>query len=80
MNWYVLFVKTYPIGSAMLQFAILGTLGEIISRWIQKKRVFYPFSWIETVWKMITWAILAVCIKYAFIGIEGFLRELVYHQ
>lgn len=79
MNWYIQFVTSYPIGSAMLQFAVLGTLGEIISRWIQRKKVFYPFSWLLTVWKMVTWAILAICIKFAFIGTEGFVNELVNH-
>jgi|WetSurMetagenome_2_1015567.scaffolds.fasta_scaffold304676_2 hypothetical protein len=80
MNWYIQFVTTYPISSAMLQFAVLGTFGEIISRWIQRKKVFYPFNLVTTVWKMISWSILAVCIKYAFVGTEGYLDALVYHQ
>jgi hypothetical protein len=80
MNWYVRFVSTYPIWSAMLQFAVLGTFGEIISRWIVKKRILYPFTLMETVWKMISWSILAICIKYAFVGFEGFVDALVYHQ
>lgn len=80
MNWYIQFVTTYPIWSAMLQFAVLGTFGEVISRWIAKKKIFYPFSFITTIWKMIAWSILAVCIKYAFVGTEGYLDALVYHQ
>ncbi len=80
MNWYIQLVTTYPIGSAMLQFAVLGTFGEIIARWVAKKKIYYPFSSNATIWKMISWSILAVCIKYAFVGTEGFVDALVYHQ
>jgi hypothetical protein len=80
MDWYINFVKAYPIWSAILQFAFLGTFGEIISRWITRKKFYYPFSFLTTIWKMISWSILAVCIKYAFVGIDGFVDALVYHQ
>ncbi len=80
MNWYINFVTNNPILSAVIQFAILGTFGEIISKWIIKKKTFMPFSLPVLIWKMIVWSILAVCIKYAFTGMRGYLTVLVEHN
>jgi len=80
MQWYILMVKTYPITTAVVQFAILGTLGEVISKMIVRKRFKYPFSLGLTLWKMVVWSILAVCIKYAFVGINGFVQALIEHN
>lgn len=76
---YITWVLSYPVISAMIQFAILGTFGEVVSRWIINKNIKYPFSFGITLWKMLTWAILAVGIKYAFRGYMGFVKELVEH-
>lgn len=76
---YVGWVQTSPILSAMIQFAILGTLGEIISKWIVQKSFRYPFSLFLTLWKMIVWALLGVAIKYAFKGYVGFVEYLAGH-
>lgn len=76
MTVYAEWVKAYPILSAMLQFAILGTLGEIISKWVVQKSFKYPFSAFLTLWKMIVWAVLAIAIKYAFVGFTGFVEIL----
>ncbi len=43
MNTYVTLVTAYPIYSAMVQFAILGTLGDMISKWMQRGKVFLPY-------------------------------------
>ncbi len=80
MNWYLELVKAHPILTAVVQFAILGTLGEIVSKWIVQKSFKYPFSFLLTLWKMVVWSILGVLIKYAFVGINGFVRELIYHD
>ncbi len=77
MNIYLSWVQSHPITSAMLQFAILGTFGEIISKWIVQKSFKYPFSPLMTIWKMIVWATLAIGIKYAFKGFGGFLQSLM---
>lgn len=77
MNLYLNWVESSPIISAMLQFALLGTLGEIISCWIVKKNFKYPFTVGITLWKMLVWAILAIGIKYAFKGFAGFLESLI---
>ncbi len=77
---YVAWVRQMPIVSAMIQFAILGTFGEIISRWLKAKKIHYPFSTWLTLWKMVVWAILAIGIKYAFKGFEGCVEYLELHS
>ncbi len=77
MNWYIELVKEYPILTAMIQFAILGTLGDLISKWIIKKKIYQPFSTGVIVLKMGEWALIAVFIKYAFIGFHGFVDTLI---
>jgi len=72
MESYIIFVKGNPIVSAVIQFAILGTLGEFVSRWVTAKKFYNPFSIRQILWKMVVWSILAVCIKYAFAGFKGF--------
>jgi hypothetical protein len=79
MEWYLSFVKQNPILSAVIQFAILGTLGELFSKWMVKRQVHFPFTVKLTIWKAVVWGILAVCIKYAFIGFNGFTDSLVEH-
>lgn len=80
MNWYIELVMAHPIITAMIQFAILGTLGDMISKWVINKKVFLPFSIYMLLWKMIEWAFLAVLIKYAFVGFQGFVDGLIDHQ
>ena len=81
MNRYIELVGAMPIITAMVQFAILGTLGDIISKWIIKRKIFNPYNNLLTIlMKMMEWAFLAVCIKYAFIGFHGFIDALVEHS
>jgi hypothetical protein len=74
MHIYVEFVENYPLLSAIIQFAILGTLGEVISRKMAHQRVFGFFVALE---KAIVWSLLAIMIKYAFVGFFGFTHALV---
>ncbi len=78
MSNYVNFVKNFPLLSAAIQFAILAPLGEIIAFYIRGKKGF-PFSLIVLIEKMISWSILAVAIKYAFVGFSAFPQALVDH-
>jgi hypothetical protein len=80
MNEYVELVKEYPIYSAILQFSVLGTLGDIFSKWMQKGKVFMPYKVTILFLKMLEWAFLAICIKYAFVGFQGFVDSLISHQ
>lgn len=77
MEVYINWVIQNPIISAIVQFAVLGTLGDSIAKWIQQKRIFIPYSFPILILKMIEWAILAICIKYAFVGFKGFIHNLV---
>jgi len=76
VQWYVQLVMENPVWTAMAQFAVLGTLGDMISKWIAARKVFMPFDARTTVLKMLKWALLAVCIKYAFTGFNGFVDAL----
>lgn len=68
---YIGLVKTYPIYSAMVQFAILGTFGEMVGSKVRGGK-WMPFTAGQAILKMIAWAILGVLIKYAFTGFHGF--------
>jgi hypothetical protein len=80
MTWYVDLVKSYPIITAMVQFSVLGTFGDIISKWILNRKIFAPYNFLTLLLKMIEWAILAVCIKYAFVGFHGFVDSLISYK
>jgi len=77
MNWYIDLVVAQPIVTAMIQFAVLGTLGDAISHWIVKRRIFSPYDFKTLILKIIEWSVLAVMIKYAFIGFHGFVESLI---
>jgi hypothetical protein len=80
MDWYIALVTEYPLSTAMVQFALLGTLGDIISKWIIQRKIFFPFGLNIVLLKMLEWAFLAICIKYAFVGFQGFVDSLVQHN
>jgi hypothetical protein len=77
MNWYIELVTAHPILTAIVQFAVLGTLGDAVSHWIVKRKIFSPYDVKTLVLKITEWSILAVMIKYAFIGFHGFVETLI---
>jgi hypothetical protein len=77
MQWYIDIVTAHPIITAMVQFAILGTLGDMIASWIVKKKIFLPYTSVEILLKFAEWAFLAILIKYAFTGYKSFVEGLV---
>jgi hypothetical protein len=64
---------------AVIQFAMLGTLGEIISKMLAQRSNKYPFSLVLTLWKMVVWSILAVYVKYAFHWVDDIVKALIEH-
>ncbi|MGC9321166.1 MAG: hypothetical protein ACP5FY_02830 [Kosmotogaceae bacterium] len=78
MKWYVEFVRDFPFISAMIQFSIFGTLGDYISVKIAGSKANFSFSLM--VLKALEWAFLAIFIKIAFIGYEGFVSSLVINR
>ena len=79
MEWYIDIVTAHPILTAMAQFSVLGTLGDMVSKWLVARRLFLPFGPRTTALKMLEWALLAICIKYAFVGFNGFVDALAAH-
>lgn len=80
MSWYIQWVAEYPLFSAAIQFGILGTLGETLSISLQKKRAALPGTIIQTLLKILAWALLGLIIKYGFTGMKGFTRALLDHN
>ena len=80
MDSYVAWVTQNPLLSAAIQFAILGTLGEVISFSLQQKRLALPCSGLQLIGKVFAWALLGVIIKYGFAGMKGFTQALIDHH
>lgn len=80
MTWYLQWVAEHPLWSAAVQFGLLGTLGEMLSASLQRRRPSLPGNWWQTLAKVLAWAVLGVVIKYGFAGMKGFTQALLDHQ
>ena len=80
MMWYIQWVADHPMFSAAVQFGLLGTLGEAISVSLRRKQPSLPGGLLQTLAKMLAWALLGIIIKYGFTGMKGFTRALVDHH
>ena len=74
---YITWVKSNPMVSAAIQFAILGTLGEYISSRIKTGTFHMEATILQIAGKAFGWAILGIIIKYGFIGMKGFVKALI---
>lgn len=74
---YVAWVVAHPFLSAALQFAFLGTLGEIVAATARHRRFAVPCSWPRLAAKVLAWALLGIIIKYGFAGMKGFTQALL---
>ncbi len=74
---YVTWVIAHPFLSAALQFALLGTLGEIVAASVRQRRFSTPCSWSRLAAKVLAWALLGIIIKYGFAGMKGFTQALI---
>ena len=72
LDSYVALVRAWPLPMAMLQFALLGTFGDLLASWLAARRVHWPFDARVLALKLGKWALLAVPIKLAFVGFAGF--------
>lgn len=79
MDNYVNWVLANPLLSAAIQFALLGTLGEVISFSVIKKRFALPCNLWQLFLKVLAWALLGIIIKFGFAGMKGFTRALLEH-
>ncbi len=80
MEAYTTWVAAHPLIAAAVQFALLGTLGEILSHWLVTRRPDLPCTILQLLAKMLGWALLGVIIKYGFAGMKGFTSALVTHH
>ena len=80
MHWYVQVVTQHPLITAMIQFAIFGTIGDIIGKWLLQKKICLPFPPLTILFKFIEWSILGIFIKYVFVGFSGFMPALISHH
>ena len=75
MDWYIGWVTHNMLLSAFIQFAILGTLGELLGIVASKRRPSNnAFAWLL---KAIIWGLLGILVKFSFTGFKGFLIALV---
>jgi len=77
---YIDWVSANPLPSAAIHFALLGTLGEILSHFTNKRRLCLPCTPFQLLLKMLAWALLGIIIKYGFTGMKGFTIALVDHH
>lgn len=79
MDSYISFVTANPLLSAAIQFGLLGTLGEFISHLIRAKSASgFGKPW-QVPARMLAWALLGIIIKYGFVGMRGFVDNLLSH-
>lgn len=74
---YVSWVIAHPFLSAALQFALLGTLGEVVAASLVQRRYALPCGWGKLAAKALGWALLGIIIKYGFVGMKGFTQALL---
>ncbi len=77
IDWYLHFLKDFPLFSSAVQVAILGTFGELLAARIRlgKWYFFGPGIW-RLIAKVIVWAFLGITFKYAFTGFFGFVEAI----
>jgi hypothetical protein len=80
MDSYLLWVSENPLLSAAIQFAMLGTLGEVLSSSLKTSRPTLPCKFPELLGKVVAWALLGIIIKYGFTGMKGFTVALLEHN
>jgi hypothetical protein len=77
LHAYVTWVIAHPFLSAALQFALLGTLGEIVAASARQRRIALPCGWLRLGAKALGWSLLGIIIKYGFAGMKGFTQALL---
>ncbi len=79
MSTYAAWVGAHPWGSAALQFALLGTLGEVVASSARLRRLALPCTPAQLAAKVAAWAVLGLLIKFGFAGMRGFVQALLDH-
>lgn len=79
MNAYAAWVAANPWLSAALQFAVLGTLGEVLAASLRRRLPALPCTAPQLLAKVVAWAVLGLVIKAGFVGMRGFTEGLLAH-
>lgn len=79
MSAYAAWVAANPWLSAMLQFAVLGTVGEIVAASLRRRVPALPCTPRQLAAKVAAWAVLGLVIKAGFVGMKGFTQALLEH-
>lgn len=77
MNSYVDWVSGHPFQSAAIQFALLGTLGEVVAASLRARKIVLPCTRFQLFLKALAWSLLGLVIKGGFVGMKGFTQALV---
>lgn len=80
MDFYIDWVTANPMLSAAAQFALLGTLGEVISHILRTRKIEAPFGAGTLLFKMLAWAVLGMFVKLGFVGVRGAVTALWDHH
>lgn len=75
MNSITHILKEYPMASAFVQFAVLGSIGEWITLKIAGKGG--KLNSIQIILKIAAWGFLGIIIKYGFFGYKSMLNSFV---
>lgn len=67
---YADWVRTSPFASAALQFAVLGTLGELVPWWLRSRRIL-PCTQAQLLGKVAGWALMGLLVKFGFLMMKG---------
>jgi hypothetical protein len=77
MMGYFVWVKAHPLVSAMLQFGVMGSLGELLAARLGSRKGALPFTAFQFLLKILAWAALGLLVKYGFTGMKGFTHALL---
>ena len=76
---YAAWVRQSPLLTAMVQFAVLGTFGELLSHWLRTRKATLPCTHAQLLGKVLAWAVLGAFIKIGFAMMQGAAAALLEH-
>lgn len=79
LQTYIELSIAHPLLAAGLQFALLGTLGEGLSRALRARRWTWPFGLAKTLAKLFGWGLLGIYIKFMFTLATAGVEAMVSH-
>jgi len=78
MHAYAEWVRDFPFSSAFVQFAILGTLGELLPGWLRTRKLL-TCTRTQLLGKILGWGLLGLLIKLGFLMMKGAAAAVIDH-